>query len=151
MTMTNAEWMISQGMKFSDLTSKLLDDVKGIIFYSYRTMEIYCGSDNLVGKTRYVTGDGVLKTLLRWLDEEHVDILLKNKEREYLSKVIEPFKDQIISIYKEQFGFNHESIIIEYYDFDRSQSTLCLPQFEKSSMYAGMECDRKYTLEELGL
>ena len=82
----------------------------------------------------------------------HPQILdLDDAERRYLSAVIRPFRNQIISIYKEQFGFNHESIIIEYYDFDRSQSTLCLPQFEKGSMYNGMEPGRRYTLEELGL
>ena len=77
--------------------------------------------------------------------------ILDDAEKRYLSAVIRPFRNQIISIYKEQFGFNHESIIIEYYDFDRSQSTLCLPQFEKGSMYNGMEPGRRYTLEELGL
>jgi len=77
--------------------------------------------------------------------------VLDDAERRYLSAVIRPFRNQIISIYKEQFGFNHESIIIEYYDFDRSQSTLCLPQFEKGSMYAWMKQGKHYTLEELGL
>ena len=77
--------------------------------------------------------------------------ILDDAEKRYLNGVIRPFRNQIISIYKEQFGFNHESIIIEYYDFDRSQSTLCLPQFEKGSMYAGMKTGWHYTLEELGL
>ena len=77
--------------------------------------------------------------------------ILDDAENRYLSAVIRPFRNQIISIYKEQFGFNHESIIIEYYDFDRSQSTLCLPQFEKGSMYAGMKQGKHYTLDELGL
>ena len=77
--------------------------------------------------------------------------ILDDAEKRYLKGVIRPFRNQIISIYKEQFGFNHESIIIEYYDFDRSQSTLCLPQFEKGSMYNGMEPGRRYTLEDLGL
>ena len=77
--------------------------------------------------------------------------ILDDAEKRYLKGVIRPFRNQIISIYKEQFGFNHESIIIEYYDFDRSQSTLCLPQFEKGSMYAGMKTGWRYTLEELGL
>lgn len=77
--------------------------------------------------------------------------ILDDAEKRYLKGVISPFRNQIISIYKEQFGFNHESIIIEYYDFDRSQSTLCLPQFEKGSMYAGMKTGWHYTLEELGL
>lgn len=77
--------------------------------------------------------------------------ILDDAERRYLSVVIRPFRNQIISIYKEQFGFNHESIIIEYYDFDRNQSTLCLPQFGKGSMYAGMKQGKHYTLEELGI
>ena len=77
--------------------------------------------------------------------------ILDDAEKRYLKGVIRPFRNQIISIYKEQFGFNHESIIIEYYDFDRSQSTLCLPQFEKGSMYNGMKIGKAYTLEDLGL
>ena len=95
---------------------------------------------------------------IRFDDKEPVNLesivqpqILDDAEKRYLKGVIRPFRNQIISIYKEQFGFNHESIIIEYYDFDRSQSTLCLPQFEKGSMYNGMKIGKAYTLEDLGL
>lgn len=140
MTMTNAEWMIKQGYKFRELTWKR----ENIEKYDYDILL----NNKCIGKVKDSYPSLVIQT---WLDMEHVEPILDEAEKRYLSAVIRPFKDQIISIYKEQFGFNHESIIIEYYDFDRSQSTLCLPQFEKSSMYAGMECDRKYTLEELGI
>lgn len=138
--MKNAEWMIKQGKNFSELTCR--------VNFVTDKFEI-CLDSKIIGEIGIST---ISKNpVLVWLDMEHVEPILDDAEKRYLKGVIRPFRNQIISIYKEQFGFNHESIIIEYYDFDRSQSTLCLPQFKKGSMYAGMKTGWRYTLEDLGL
>lgn len=143
--MTNAEWMIKNKIDFSKLRiTRNLGETFELFSYS-----IFLKGERIATITTNNTS--LVNALLEWLDMEYVEPILDDAEKRYLKGVIRPFRNQIISIYKEQFGFNHESIIIEYYDFDRSQSTLCLPQFEKGSMYAGMKTGWRYTLEELGL
>lgn len=67
---------------------------------------------------------------IKWEDKEPTYIgdivnpkILNEAERQYLSAVIRPFRDQVQSITK----------------------------FEDSTMYKGMELGKEYTLEELGL
>lgn len=147
MTMTNAEWMIQNGYKFINLRAFDADNANRAYKIGLRMGDY---TWKWIGEVNKVYNDRST-AVFTWLDMEHKEPILDDAEKRYLKGVIRPFRNQIISIYKEQFGFNHESIIIEYYDFDRSQSTLCLPQFEKGSMYNGMEPGRRYTLEELGL
>ena len=61
--------------------------------------------------------------------------ILDEKEKEYLSAVIRPFKDRIEFIAKRKM-------------FDEAIS---LPYFKKGTMYKGMELYKEYTLKELGL
>ena len=92
-------------------------------------------------KHRTTRGD-----LLDWLCEEHS--ILDKEEKEYLSAVIKPFRDRITCISKEQtLGETKERIIIKY----DNDSRMALPFFEKSKEYMGMEIDKEYTLEGLGL
>lgn len=73
-------------------------------------------------------------------------IILTDKEKEYLSAVIKPFRDEVIGIEKESCRINKEFIRIHL-----NLDTADLPYFEKDTMYKGMKTDRNYTLEELGL
>ena len=72
--------------------------------------------------------------------------ILDEEEKEYLSNVIRPFRDKVKYIVKETF-INEEFINITI----KNDSSLCFPCFEKETMYKGMEEDKEYTLEELGL
>lgn len=72
--------------------------------------------------------------------------ILDEEEKEYLSNVIKPFRNRIEGIVKEIFG-GKEFITITIKD----DCSLCFPYFEKGTMYKGMEEDKEYTLEELGL
>ena len=75
--------------------------------------------------------------------------ILDQREKEYLEAVIRPFKDDVLNIAKVgnlRFSF----IQILYEDFE-DDSTLNLPHFQSGSMYKGMEFDKNYTLDELGL
>lgn len=75
--------------------------------------------------------------------------ILDEKEKEYLSAVIKPFKNRVEYIIKKPSSYNStdEYIVIELINDD----CIALPYFDKRTMYKGMETDKKYTLKELGL
>ena len=77
--------------------------------------------------------------------------ILDDVEKEYLSAVIKPFRDKVISIAK----FYEESIDNNFIEIEVNQSYcneyIDLPYFKKGTMYKGMILDKGYTVEELGL
>ena len=75
--------------------------------------------------------------------------ILDEKEKEYLSAVIKPFRDSVVAIIKSQYDDYYEFIQIEVNQERRE--LINLPNFKKDIMYKGMEIDKGYTLEELGL
>ena len=78
--------------------------------------------------------------------------ILAEKEKEYLSNVIDPFKDRVICIKKcEDEQDEYIGIQLKYYANEMVRDTLILPSFKKETMYSKMEADKEYTLEELGL
>lgn len=84
--------------------------------------------------------------------------ILTKKEKEYLSAVIKPFRDNYKIIIKEKaIGLDHEYRYINIVlkdkndDYDKLPDELCFPNFKKGTMYKGMEIGKNYTLEELGL
>lgn len=78
--------------------------------------------------------------------EREVEILDEAK-KEYLRTVIKPFRNKVEHIVKETFpGHNEEFICIE-----TKQDVCVLPNFKAGTMYRGMQVDKKYSLEELGL
>lgn len=75
--------------------------------------------------------------------------ILSDKEKEYLSAVIKPFRDKVDYVKKYSFdGGEKESIGIS---FKNDNGYFSFPVFKKGTMYAGMYPYREYTLEELGL
>ena len=84
-----------------------------------------------------------------------VKLILTKKEREYLSNIVKPFKDRKVVIKKYEYPQNEHKneciqISVEYYDKTGSE-TVSLPIFKKGTMYKGLESNKCYTLEELGL
>ena len=73
--------------------------------------------------------------------------ILDEVEKEYLSNVIKPFRDRIEYIIKNSAYSPIEWITIKYKDGGATN----LPLFEKGTMYQGMEVNKKYSLEDLGL
>lgn len=92
---------------------------------------------------------------VRFGDKEPVSLeaivnpqILDDAERRYLSAVIRPFRNKVLYIRKGRLGgVNGEYISIHFIKCDFT----CLPNFKRGTMYKGMEPDRGYTLEELGL
>ena len=87
--------------------------------------------------------------------EEYKEHILDEEEKKYLSAVIKPFRDQVIDIKKIDMYLgcnkNAEYILGELGNKDDVVDTFTLPYFPKGNMYKGMETNKKYTLEELGL
>ena len=87
---------------------------------------------------------------LEWLNQEYKDPILDDVEREYLSAVIKPFRNKVKNIVKiSGIGKSKEQyirIVLGELDF------MNFPNFNKNTgMYKGMEADKLYSLEELGL
>lgn len=91
---------------------------------------------------------GCAKLKIDWLLEEYKEPILDDKEREYLSAVIKPFKKRITSIQKVYYLGNSAFIVISMNDGEH----IFLPYFNlNSGMYQRMEIDKEYTLKELCL
>lgn len=78
--------------------------------------------------------------------------ILDEVEKEYLSNIIKPFRDRVISIEKVGcinnkyfIGIKINSKLVDY-----GEEYLSLPFFQ-NKMYKGMEVDKNYTLADLGL
>lgn len=89
-----------------------------------------------------------LSLFLSWLEEEYKHTILTDEEKAYLSAVIKPFRKDVKYIKKMDYVIRaKEYLLIKMRDL----STAALPLFEKETMYKGMEANKAYTLEELGL
>ena len=88
-------------------------------------------------------------------DIEIIKLILTEKEKGYLSAVIKPFRDRKVVIKKYEYPQNEYKneciqISVEYYDKTGGEM-FSLPIFKKGTMYQGLESNKCYTLEELGL
>lgn len=77
--------------------------------------------------------------------------ILNEKEKEYLSNVIKPFYNTVKYICKYDNGSNYQYIYIYYYELDGIGRFIEFPSFKKGTMYKGMELNKGYTLEDLGI
>ena len=77
--------------------------------------------------------------------------ILDEKEKEYLSSVIKPFRDRISYIVKcnELYG-EYIEIDLRCYSDETDERTM-LPKKKKGTMYKSMVTNKRYTLYELGL
>lgn len=119
---------------------KLLDRVNVCSWYDYFNSDDDCVQDCKACEERFV----------KWLFEDSEKPVLDEKEREYLSHIIKPFRKNVLYISKIEKGYEADTcfIAIELNGCER----INLPYFNiKSGMYAGMQPFVKYSLEELGL
>ena len=71
--------------------------------------------------------------------------ILDKAEKRYLENVLRPFKDRVIDITKTK------DLDMEFIRVQLKKDVMLFPNFEKGIMYKGMELNRRYTLEKLGL
>lgn len=76
--------------------------------------------------------------------------ILDEVEKRYLRNVIRPFRDRVKTIRKFVYSGGNASIDISIDDNNTGWIIELLP-FPKNEMYKGMEDNKKYTIEELGL
>ena len=74
--------------------------------------------------------------------------ILTDEEKEYLSYVIKPFREDVLKIskFKSKVLKNKEVI-----GFETPNGFMIFPPFEKDKMYKNMEFNKAYTLDDLGL
>ena len=86
------------------------------------------------------------KENIEWLLSEAQ--ILNDAEKRYLACVIKPFRDKVKYMLKNSLNEEFISIVLE--DKERREY-FNFPYFKKGTMYKGMEANKRYTLEELGL
>ena len=77
--------------------------------------------------------------------------ILDEKEKEYLSYVIKPFRDRIKYFYKYPCGNDEYEAICVIMGTNGYFGYLAFPKFEKDSMYKGVIRNKEYSLDDLGL
>ena len=108
---------------------------------------ISCSKIKCIDCEQNVPGCGCsMKKLTEWANSEYKEPILDEVEKEYLSNVIKPWREKTISIIKVRVN-EDDFISIRL----KNGEKVNLPWFKKSTMYKGMEENRAYTLEELGL
>lgn len=86
---------------------------------------------------------------MEWLLAECKEPILDDVEKEYLQAIIKRFGREIkyIAKFKSACSENRQYIHIGFYEGDG----FSFPYFKANSMYKGMELNKAYTLQELGL
>lgn len=129
---------LEEEFKIEGLSFKYKIDEDGLIFWSEDLQEWI--SSNLLEDL--LAGKAKIK-----LPEQ----ILTDAEKRYLSNVIEPFRDRVMYVIKSN-GSTGEFININLNHYNGWFSDLItLPVFKKGTMYKGMEINKRYNLEELGL
>ena len=96
----------------------------------------------------------IYDTFLHLLDGKYEVIklpksILAKEERNYLSKVIKPFREKILHISKLS-SKDGESICIDI-RYDWEEDSIMLPKFATGTLYKGMEIGKEYSVKDLGL
>ena len=146
---TNAEWMVKNGYEFSSLHALPADKGKHGYDICIRTEKGWFAK---LGEVDTVFNNSATAVFF-WLDQEHKEPILDEAEKKYLSAVIKPFRDKVLSIQKSSglYASQYFDEISVYYEIFGHDLCFDLPPFEKGTMYKGMKKDHDYTLEELGL
>lgn len=89
---------------------------------------------------------------MAWLEQEHIEPLLKDKEKRYIENVIRPFKNRVKGVVKNKTttGYEYLNFIVVSLDKTRTDS-FGLPLFNCNTAYLGMELGKWYMPEKLGL
>lgn len=88
----------------------------------------------------------------KWLLSEAKEPILDDKEREYLSAVIKPYKNYVTGIVKICNSYDKNRYFIRIVSKNEGRiEYVDLPWFKGNTMYKGMINFKEYTLKELGL
>lgn len=113
------------------------------LFMGLNHVEIEC--DGKIVKEYVCVKGSEIRCFLEWLEGEYVPDILTDKEKAYLSTVIKLFRKKVGYVKKIDCGKR------EFLKIYLEDDSIPFPFFTKGTMYKGMEADKHYTLEELGL
>ena len=119
---------------FEDTDFKLT--VNGLFYYDNRTLtweKSLLLDDILIGTRKIIKS------------------ILTEKEKEYLSAVIKPFKDKVSYIVKRQGFKEDKKLSVEFIIIYVDDEKIVLPSYDKGTLYKDMKLTEKYTVEDLGL
>lgn len=145
-------------MKLKDLTKEQWDENKGIECNKCERCDnckfvyINCNTSNI--KSSWINHKEIYSD--KFLDQEieiEMPDILNEAEKRYLSAVIRPFRNRVISISKYFYVLDNVysiEIYMKSVEGIFNTENLKLPLF-KNEMYKGMEKNKKYTLKELDL
>ena len=111
---------------------------------------MYRNDEDLEG---FKDNDGIEGKIIKIEEPEYTTVyelkkeILDEKEKEYLSNVIRPFRDKVLYIVKKRNGVGIYYILFVM----KEDIAFSFPNFEENTMYRGMKVDKEYSLEELGL
>lgn len=95
-------------------------------------------------------GETYMYDVLDWMSQPCKECTLSDTERKYLSAVIRPFKKDVCTVCKKYIqscsGLSYEYLVVKL-----SNERWGFPKFVEGTMYKGMELDKEYSLEKLGL
>lgn len=122
----------------------------------YKAEGCWVGKDN--GRLICVSGKFTqIFQSIEWTDSEPTYIediinpqILDEAERQYLTAVIRPFRDEVQYIVKTDNGCHLDYCQLRI-GFPNASDDIYLPCFHASDMYKGMKLGWAYPLEELGL
>ena len=108
-----------------------------VVYYTSKEIyrEFFCGDIS------------ICSAFTKWLEQEYKPPILDDVEKAYLSAVIKPFRKKVKYIEKRFWTPNLEYLSIRL----KNNEFFAFPNFKKGKMYKGMEHDKYYTLEDLGL
>ena len=102
---------------------------------------------------------------VKWGDDEPTRIcdiydpqILDDVERAYLKSLLKPFHEDVTYVIKyghilDEDTCEKEYLLIQLYDkiLQLNDRALEFPDFDQGKMYSGMERNKEYTLDELGI
>lgn len=91
---------------------------------------------------------------MAWLEQEHTEPVLDDVEKRYLEAVLMPFQNRVLYVAKVIFTNSDKAFLeirIKSFFGENDREGIFLPYFHPKKMYVGMEENRRYTIEELGL
>lgn len=105
---------------------------------------------NLDSNIRSQYGQTYADDILEWMSRPYKEPILEEDERNYLSNVIRPFKENVCTVYKRKF-YSYSGLTYEYIVVKLRNDKWGFPKFVEGTMYKGMEVNKEYSLKELGL
>lgn len=104
---------------------------------------------------RYIKKQTLNKDYTLIILYEREEEILDKEEKEYLTRIITPFRSRVKCIMKRENSqlkeYQYIKIEVKSINKNRGIETIVFPYFTNKSMYKRMEIDNPYTLKELEL